>query len=313
MLLRKTPTLPLHAPQHSLGLPVFKARFQSTRAGRTYLPGRGQDAGLTRASVVVKAGDDQALRAFASLTGKKLDDAARRYAAGVAEEIDEDLIVAAELGADDYEGLSDIQKQYFGKVKDKLSKRAEELERIEAEEKLRVSKSLQLGKDAYAIGEYGASVSLLEAATVETEANAAMLGEAQTWLALAYQACGRERDCVELYRYMENNHPLPKFKKQAAQLRYIIEAPKLTLSKEEYVKVPQIQSDTWMQKKRKSKVPQMKRREPTEEELKKKKRAYWDRDWSMPGLEYIPDKWYVRVAWATTFIVFTVYANSKLM
>eukprot|EP00983_Pelagomonas_calceolata_P050772 1142134-Pelagomonas_calceolata.AAC.2 len=127
------------------------------------------------------------------------------------------------------------------------------------------------------------------------------------------QACGRERDCVELYRYMENNHPLPKFKKQAAQLRYIIEAPKLTLSKEEYVKVPQIQSDTWMQKKRKSKVPQMKRREPTEEELKKKKRAYWDRDWSMPGLEYIPDKWYVRVAWATTFIVFTVYANSKLM
>ncbi|KAF5826481.1 hypothetical protein DUNSADRAFT_2959, partial [Dunaliella salina] len=65
--------------------------------------------------------------------------------------------------------------------------RAEELERIEAEEKLRVSKSLQLGKDAYAIGEYGASVSLLEAATVETEANAAMLGEAQTWLALAYQ------------------------------------------------------------------------------------------------------------------------------
>eukprot|EP00983_Pelagomonas_calceolata_P060720 1146495-Pelagomonas_calceolata.AAC.4 len=59
MLLRKTPTLPLHAPQHSLGLPVFKARFQSTRAGRTYLPGRGQDAGLTRASVVVKAGDDQ--------------------------------------------------------------------------------------------------------------------------------------------------------------------------------------------------------------------------------------------------------------
>ncbi|KAF5825890.1 hypothetical protein DUNSADRAFT_6154 [Dunaliella salina] len=131
---------------------------------------------------------------------------------------------------------------------------------------------------------------------------------------VALQACGRERDCVELYRYMENNHPLPKVKKQAAQLRYIIEAPKLTLSREEYVTVPLIQSDSWVQKKRKSRVPQTRPKEPTEEELKKKKkRAYWDRDWSMPGLEYIPDKWYVRVAWATTFIVFTVYANSKLM
>jgi hypothetical protein len=52
--------------------------------------------------------------------------------------------------------------------------------------------------------------------------------------------------------------------------------------------------------------------EPTEEEKKKKKRAYWDRDWTVPGAEYIPDKWYVRVAWTATLIVFTVYANSRL-
>ena len=56
---------------------------------------------------------------------------------------------------------------------------------------------------------------------------------------------------------------------------------------------------------------------PSEEELRerekqRKKRAYWDRDWQLPELP-IPDKWYVRVAWGATFIVFTVYANSKLM
>jgi len=32
-------------------------------------------------------------------------------------------------------------------------------------------------------------------------------------------------------------------------LRYIIEAPKLTLSREEYLTVPTIQSDSWTQKK----------------------------------------------------------------
>ena len=65
-------------------------------------------------------------------------------------------------------------------------------------------------------------------------------------------------------------------------------------------------------RRRKSKVPQKMPQEPTEEEKKKKKRAYWDRDWTVPGAEYIPDKWYVRVAWTATLIVFTVYANSRL-
>jgi hypothetical protein len=35
---------------------------------------------------------------------------------------------------------------------------------------------------------------------------------------------------------------------QAADLRYIIEAPKLEISKEERVEIPLITSDTWRQK-----------------------------------------------------------------
>lgn len=57
-------------------------------------------------------------------------------------------------------------------------------------------------------------------------------------------------------------------------------------------------------------MPQKVPKEPAEG---KKKREYWDRDWNMPGMNFIPDKWYIRVAWVVTLIVFTIYANSQLL
>jgi len=41
------------------------------------------------------------------------------------------------------------------------------------------------------------------------------------------QACGREEDCLATYRTLEKTHPLPAIRRQAADLRYIMEAPKL--------------------------------------------------------------------------------------
>ena len=60
----------------------------------------------------------------------------------------------------------------------------------------------------------------------------------QLWLALAYQATGREEECLDTYRTLERTHPLPAIRRQAEQLRYIMEAPKLTISPEERVQIP---------------------------------------------------------------------------
>lgn len=63
------------------------------------------------------------------------------------------------------------------------------------------------------------------------------------------QACGREKDCIDTYKWVEDNHPVPKIKKQAADLRYIMEAPKLELSPEERVTIPLLNSeDSWVKK-----------------------------------------------------------------
>lgn len=59
---------------------------------------------------------------------------------------------------------------------------------------------------------------------------------------------GREKDCIEVYKSVEANHPNRKIKKQAGDLRYIMEAPKMEIGKDERVTIPLIQSDTWRTK-----------------------------------------------------------------
>ena len=41
-----------------------------------------------------------------------------------------------------------------------------------------------------------------------------------------------------MYKMLENTHPMPAVRRQAADLRYILEAPKLQLNPDEYVKIP---------------------------------------------------------------------------
>lgn len=62
---------------------------------------------------------------------------------------------------------------------------------------------------------------------------------------LLAQACGRSEDCINLYKSIEANHPSRKIKKQAENLRYILEAPKLEVAEDERVTIPLIQSETW--------------------------------------------------------------------
>lgn len=55
---------------------------------------------------------------------------------------------------------------------------------------------------------------------------------------MAYQATGREEECISLYKSLEDTHPIPAIRRQAADLRYIMEAPKLEISEDEKIKLP---------------------------------------------------------------------------
>jgi hypothetical protein len=57
---------------------------------------------------------------------------------------------------------------------------------------------------------------------------------------MAYEANRRHKDCIALYKELENRHPMISIRRQAAELRYISEGPKLKISNDEVVSIPQI-------------------------------------------------------------------------
>ncbi|VAI21356.1 unnamed protein product [Triticum turgidum subsp. durum] len=64
----------------------------------------------------------------------------------------------------------------------------------------------------------------------------------QIWLAMAYDANRRHKESIALYKELENTHPMISIRRQAAEFRYIAEAPKLKISNDEVVTIPQIGS-----------------------------------------------------------------------
>ncbi|GLC37815.1 hypothetical protein PLESTB_001479500 [Pleodorina starrii] len=236
-----------------------------------------------------------------------LDQAARRYQIGLEQGFEEDELLALELGVSSISGLTEAQKAYKDKIQQKLAKRAAELKAEEDAVKERLARNLELGKKAYECGEYPASVRLLEQAVRDVGPDTVLGGEAQLWLGLAYQACGRDQDAIAVYKEIEASHPSRKVKKQAGELRYILEAPRLELREDERVKIPLIQSDSWRQKQRTSYTPKLSRPAASS----KKNETYWDRvslDAPDP-LAMLPDRWYVRVAFAVVLLGAIIYVN----
>lgn len=88
------------------------------------------------------------------------------------------------------------------------------------------------------VGRYRESVTVLEEALRSEGEFSVLGGEMQLWLALGYQACGKEEQCISVYKNLEKNHPVPMIRRQAADLRYIMEAPKLELGEDEKVQIP---------------------------------------------------------------------------
>lgn len=59
---------------------------------------------------------------------------------------------------------------------------------------------------------------------------------------MAYEANNRHADCIALYQQLEKKHPIISIRRQAAELKYILQAPKLKISQEEMVTIPLIGS-----------------------------------------------------------------------
>ncbi|KAL0408571.1 UNVERIFIED_CONTAM: hypothetical protein Sradi_1791500 [Sesamum radiatum] len=125
-------------------------------------------------------------------------------------------------------------------------------EETEEEKRTRVRKELE--KKAYEKGTYGRAIEFLEAALTIIPRPTLFGGEIQIWLAMAYEANNRHTDCIALYQQLEKQHPSVSIRRQAAELRYILQAPKLKISQEEMVTIPLIGSSydsyaaTWTDK-----------------------------------------------------------------
>mmetsp|Transcript_26007 Transcript_26007/g.77108 ORF Transcript_26007/g.77108 Transcript_26007/m.77108 type:complete len:126 (+) Transcript_26007:860-1237(+) len=119
-------------------------------------------------------------------------------------------------------------------------------------------------------------------------------------------AVGREQDAISQCEYIENNHPLRKIKKQAEDLRYIFEAPKLEVSDAERVQIPLLQSDTW----RKPDVRRGRMPSRLNKGKPKIKETYWDKaKWEIVPPQVKELKWYYQVLWATVLLAALVYGN----
>ncbi|KAG0571741.1 hypothetical protein KC19_VG038900 [Ceratodon purpureus] len=163
--------------------------------------------------------------------------------------IPKDLVAQAE-GPQDYSNVSNQEKTSMSEeerfAEEQARRRQEEFVR-QAVEEARIKKEaevlLQMSQRAYGRGVYDKSVEMLEAALTKVPGNSNLGGEIQVWLAMAYDAVGRHADCIALYKRLEGTHPNNNLRKQAADLRYIAEAPKLKISRDEMVKVPLIEKD----------------------------------------------------------------------
>jgi hypothetical protein len=63
-------------------------------------------------------------------------------------------------------------------------------------------------------------------------------GEVQIQLALAKAANRKDDECIKIFKDLESTHPIRAIKRQAADLKYIMEAPKLQLAEDEKISMP---------------------------------------------------------------------------
>ncbi|KAM5567958.1 hypothetical protein ABKV19_015834 [Rosa sericea] len=136
----------------------------------------------------------------------------------------------------------------------RVRKELEKVAKEQAERRATAQLMFDLGQKAYGRGMYGRAIEFLEGALTIIPRPTLFGGEIQIWLAMAYEANKRHADCIDLYKQLENKHPSVSIRRQAAELRYILQAPKIKITREEMVTIPLIGSSydsyagTWSDK-----------------------------------------------------------------
>ncbi|OIT26433.1 PREDICTED: uncharacterized protein LOC109215311 [Nicotiana attenuata] len=148
------------------------------------------------------------------------------------------------------ESSEETEEEKRERVRRELEKVAKE----QSERRKTAQLMFELGQKAYGKGMYGRAIEFLEGALTIIPRPTLFGGEIQIWLAMAYEANNRHTDCIDLYKQLERKHPSISIRRQAAELRYILQAPKLKISQEEMVTIPLIGSSydsyagTWTDK-----------------------------------------------------------------
>lgn len=97
----------------------------------------------------------------------------------------------------------------------------------------------QAGQFAFEQGRYRESVQYLEQARQAVELNSPLGGEIQMWLVTAFEASGLRQDAIALCKQL-TRHPNIETRQQARRLLEVLEAPKLYIDPEGFVKIPDL-------------------------------------------------------------------------
>ncbi|CAL5197228.1 unnamed protein product [Lathyrus oleraceus] len=145
----------------------------------------------------------------------------------------EEYLQSEKIDDGDEEITEEEKRMRVRKVLEKVAKE-------QAEKRAMAQLMFDLGQKAYGRGKYGRAIKFLEGALTIIARPTLFGGEIQIWLAMAYEANNRHNDCIDLYKQLEKSHPIVSIRRQAAELRYILEAPKLKITQEEMVTIPLI-------------------------------------------------------------------------
>ncbi|XP_021743231.1 uncharacterized protein LOC110709326 [Chenopodium quinoa] len=148
----------------------------------------------------------------------------------------EELQGRVDAEASEGDGVDETEEEKKMRVRKELEKVAKE----QAERRATAKLMFELGQKAYGRGMYKRAIEFLEAALTIIPRPTLFGGEIQIWLAMAYEANNRHADCIDLYQQLEKKHPSVSIRRQAAELRYILQAPKIKITQEEMVTIPLI-------------------------------------------------------------------------
>jgi len=206
--------------------------------------------------------------------------------------VDRDELLAAMFGKEGADDLSGTEAEYRDKIIAKL-------EEIAREQSADVQKGVALYESAqqqYERGSYRRTLELTEEALNNLRRASLEGGRVLIFKAMALDALGRETEAAEVYKDLES-HPLTTIRKQAEELLYILEAPRLQISPDERVSIPDMSNlEKNDPRKRRSNGPIRSRPAPAR---KKEKELNWQekfaRDYKVPLPEQLKNK-YVLVA-----------------